>query len=114
MNLDKFTQKAQEAVLEAQRLASENGQSQIEPEHILLALLRQTDGVAPQVVARLGDPNALIGQVEAALAARPKVHGSNSQISLSRAGNDALNGAEREAKNMHDEYVSTEHILLAL
>ena len=51
MNLDKFTQKAQEAVLDAQRLAGENQQQQIEPEHLLLALLRQADGVAPQVVA---------------------------------------------------------------
>ena len=114
MNLDKFTQKAQEAVLEAQRLAGEYNQTQIEPEHLLLALLRQPEGVAPQVVARLGDLNTLAGQVEAALAARPKVHGSNSQVSLSRATNDALTAAEREAKNMHDEYVSTEHILLAL
>src|SRR5438270_12206673 len=114
MNLDKFTQKAQEAVLDAQRLAGEYSQSQIEPEHLLLALLRQPEGVAPQVVARVGDVNALAGQVEAALAARPKVHGSNSQVSLSRAANDALTAAEREAKNMHDEYVSTEHILLAL
>src|SRR4029077_6771495 len=84
------------------------------PEHLLLALLRQPEGVAPQVVARLGDLSMLAGQVEAALAARPKVHGSNTQVSLSRAANDALSAAEREAKNMHDEYVSTEHILLAL
>jgi ATP-dependent Clp protease ATP-binding subunit ClpB len=114
MNLDKFTQKAQEAVLEAQRLAGEYNHTQIEPEHLLLALLRQPEGVAPQVVARLGDLDTLAGQVEASLAARPKVHGSNSQVSLSRAANDALTAAEREAKNMHDEYVSTEHILLAL
>jgi ATP-dependent Clp protease ATP-binding subunit ClpB len=114
MNLDKFTQKAQEAVLEAQRLAGEYSHSQIEPEHLLLALLRQPDGVAPQVVARVGDPNALASQVEAALAGKPKVHGSNSQVSLSRAANDALTAAEREAKNMHDDYVSAEHILLAL
>src|SRR5258708_3041793 len=114
MNLDKFTQKAQEAVLEAQRLAGEYNHTQIEPEHLLLALLRQPDGVAPQVVARLGDLNTLAGQVEAALAARPKVHGSNSQVSLSRAANEALTAAEREAKNMRDDYVSAEHILLAL
>ena len=114
MNLDKFTQKAQEAVLEAQRLAGEYNHAQIEPEHLALALLRQPEGVAPQVVARMGDVNALAGQVEAALAARPRVHGSNSQVSLSRAGSDVLAAAEREAKGMRDEYVSTEHILLAL
>src|SRR5262249_562949 len=114
MNLDKFTQKAQEAVLEAQRLAGEYSQAQIEPEHLLLALLRQPDGVAPQVVGRLGDVNALTGQVEAALPARPKVHGSNSQGTPWGAANDALTAAEREARNMRDDYTSTEHILLAL
>ena len=114
MNLDKFTQKAQEAVLDAQRLAGENQQQQIEPEHLLLALLRQADGVAPQVVARLGDPHALAAQVEQALAARPKVYGGNTQVSLSRAANDALAAAEREAKTMRDDYTSTEHVLLAL
>jgi ATP-dependent Clp protease ATP-binding subunit ClpB len=113
-NLDKYTQKAQEAVLEAQRLAGEYGQQQLEPDHLLLALLRQADGVVPQVVARLGDANALIKQVEAALAARPKVHGANTQVSLSRAASDALNNAEREARGMRDDYTSTEHILLAL
>ena len=114
MNLEKYTQKAQEAVLEAQRLAGESSHSQIEPEHLLLALLRQPEGVAPQVIARLGDVNALAGQVEAALAARPKVHGSNSQVTLSRAASEALTTAEREAKNMHDDYISAEHVLLAL
>ncbi|MCC7358023.1 MAG: ATP-dependent chaperone ClpB [Anaerolineales bacterium] len=114
MNLDKFTQKAQEAVLEAQRLAGEFQHQQLEPEHLLLALLRQADGVAPQVVARLGDPKALAAQVEQALAARPKVYGGNTQVSLSRAANDALTTAEREAKAMRDDYTSTEHMLLAL
>ncbi|MCC6189172.1 MAG: ATP-dependent chaperone ClpB [Anaerolineales bacterium] len=114
MNLDKFTQKAQEAVLEAQRLAGEYNQQQIEPGHLLLALLRQSDGVVPQVVARLGDTNALIGQVEAALASRPKVYGGNGQVSLSRAAAEALNASEREARGMRDDYTSTEHILLAL
>ena len=114
MNLEKFTQKAQEAVLEAQKLAGEYSHSQIEPEHLLLALLRQPEGVAPAVVARLGDVNALVNQVDAALASKPRVHGSNSQLSLSRAAADALNAAEREAKTMKDDYVSTEHILLAL
>ncbi len=114
MNLDKFTQKAQEAILEAQRLAGEQQHQQIEPEHLLLALLRQADGVAPQVVARLGDPNALATQVEAALSARSKVYGGNTTVALSRAANDALTAAEREAKTMHDDYTSTEHLLLAL
>jgi ATP-dependent Clp protease ATP-binding subunit ClpB len=114
MNLDKFTQKAQEAVLDAQRLAGEYSHSQIETDHLLLALLRQPDGVVPQVVSRVTDLGALVSQIEAVLAARPKVYGSNAQVTLARAAADALNGAEREARNMHDDYVSTEHILLAL
>ncbi|MDW8327822.1 MAG: ATP-dependent chaperone ClpB [Anaerolineales bacterium] len=115
MNLDKFTQKAQEAILAAQSLAGEYNHSQIEPEHLLAALLRQTDGVAPQVVQRAGvDPRVLLAEVEQKLAARPRVYGSNTQPGLSRAAAEALSAAEREAAAMRDEYVSTEHLLLAL
>ena len=59
---------------------------------IILALLRQADGVVPQVAARLGDTNALINQVETALANRPKVYGGNGQVGLSRAAAEALSG----------------------
>lgn len=115
MNLDKFTQKAQEAVLEAQRIATDYNHSQIEPEHLLVALLQQTDGVVPQVITRMGsDPAALLNDIESKLATRPKAYGSNAQVGLSRAGSDALRAAEREAQTMRDEYTSTEHILLAL
>ncbi len=114
MNLDKFTEKAQTAILDSQAIAAEYGHTQIEPEHLLLALLRQTDGVVPQVIARKGRLHALVDEVEAQLAARPKVYGSNAQVALSRAANDALNNAESEAKRMKDDYTSTEHILLAL
>ena len=114
MNLDKFTQKAQEAVLEAQRQAGEYKHSQVEPEHLLAALLRQPDGVVPQVLSRVTDVRALSEQVEAALASRAKVYGANTQITLSRPTADVLNNAEREAKNMRDEFVSTEHVLLAM
>ena len=76
MNLDKFTQKAQEAILDAQRLAEEYHHQQLEPEHLLAALLRQADGVAPQVIQRIGaDPRALLAEVEqklAALKSRPR------------------------------------------
>jgi len=100
MNLDKFTQKAQEAVLDAQRLAADYNHSQIEPDHLLLALLRQEDGVVPQVIARIGDPITLGREVEASLSARPKAYGSNVQPGLSRAASDALNAAERETRSM--------------
>ncbi len=115
MNLNKFTQKAQEAILAAQSLAGEYRHSQIEPEHLLAALLQQAEGVAPQVVQRAGaDPRALLAEVEQKLAARPRVYGANLQPALSRAAAEALTAAEREAGAMRDEYVSTEHLLLAL
>jgi ATP-dependent Clp protease ATP-binding subunit ClpB len=115
MNLDKFTQKAQEAILAAQSLAGEYSHAQIEPEHLLVALLRQAEGVAPQVVQRAGvDPRALLAEAEQKLAARPRVYGANTQPGLARAAAEALSAAEREAAAMRDEYVSTEHLLLAL
>ncbi|GAB4437327.1 MAG: ATP-dependent chaperone ClpB [Anaerolineae bacterium] len=115
MDLNRFTNKAQQAVLGAQALASEYSHSEIGPEHLLLALLRQSDGVAPQVVGKVGArPDAVIDDLEAMLQNRPKVYGSSTQIGLNRAAADALTRAEKEARKMRDEYVSTEHILLAL
>ncbi len=115
MNLNKFTEKAQEAVLESQNLAQSLGHQTIEPEHVLLSLIRQTDGIVPQVLQKLNQsPDQLAAILERDLNARPRVSGSNVQVGLSRAASDVLEAAEREAKSMRDEYVSTEHILLAL
>ncbi|MHB8625628.1 MAG: ATP-dependent chaperone ClpB [Aggregatilineales bacterium] len=115
MNLNTFTNKAQEAVLAAQNIASEYQSSEIEPAHLLLALMRQSDGVVPQVVAKIdGRPAGLITDLEAMIGNRPKVSGANIQVNLQRAAVDALTRAEREAKQMRDDFTSTEHILLAL
>ncbi len=115
MNLNNFTNKAQEAVMGSQTIAQEYNHTEIEPAHILLSLMRQAEGVVPQVVAKIGArPASLIADLEAMLQNKPHVYGSNTQISLSRAAVDVLTRAEREAKQMKDEYVSTEHILLAL
>jgi ATP-dependent Clp protease ATP-binding subunit ClpB len=115
MNLNKFTEKAQEAVLESQTLAQALGHQVIEPEHVLLSLIRQTDGIVPQVLQKLNqNPEQLAALIERELNARPRVSGSNVRTSLSAASNEVLESAEREAKAMRDEYVSTEHILLAL
>jgi ATP-dependent Clp protease ATP-binding subunit ClpB len=115
MNLNKFTEKAQEAVLESQNLAQSLGHQTIEPEHLLLSLIRQSDGIVPQVLQKLNQsPDQLAAILERDLNTRPRVSGSNVQAGLSRAANDVLEGAEREAKSMRDEYVSTEHILVAL
>ncbi len=115
MNLDRFTERAQEALQDAQRAATEFRQAYIEPAHILYALLRQDEGVAPQVIVHAGgDPRILEAELERELRALPKVGGDTSQLSLSRQSSDVLAAAEREAAAMKDEYVSTEHILLAL
>jgi len=115
MNLNNFTNKAQEAVVGAQAIAAEYQSSEIEPAHLLLSLMRQADGVVPQVIAKIGArPQALTTELETLLRNRAKVSGANVQISLQRATTDALSRAEKEAKQMHDDYVSTEHILLAL
>ena len=116
MNMEKFTQKAQEAVLQAQQLAQDffNHQT-IEPAHLLLALMQQEDGVVPAVVTRVaGSAAALMEDVARDLQNRPKVYGSNANVGLSRAASDVLNASERFARGMQDDYVSTEHILLAL
>lgn len=86
MRTDKFTQKAQEAILEAQSRAESYNHAQIEPEHLLLALLQQADGVAPQIVQGLGrNPGQLASQVEAELHRRPKVYGTATQVGVSQA-----------------------------
>jgi len=115
MNLNKFTEKAQEAMLEAQGWATQYNHSQIDPEHLLLSLLQQADGLVPQIVQKLGgNPQALQQRLESDLAARPKVYGTTAQVGLSRPLQEILQAAEQEAGQMRDDYVSTEHLLIAL
>jgi len=115
MRLDKFTQKAQEAILEAQEQASQYNHSQIEPEHLLLALLTQADGVVPQVVQKLGgDARRLAEQVVEVLGRKPRAYGATVQVGLSAAIQEVLRKAQAEAEAMRDEFVSTEHLLMAL
>ncbi len=114
MDLNQFTTKAQQAVMAAQRLAEENNHSELEPAHLLQALLQQSDGVVPQVISKIGArPDAVRMDVENLLANRPQVYGG-AQVGASRAVINTLTQAEKEARKMRDEYVSTEHILLAL
>ena len=116
MNLDHYTQKAQESLFSAQRLAEELHHQTIEPAHLLLALIQQPDGVVPAVVTKVsGSTLALAEELQKELDQRPKVYGSTpSEVGLSRPATDALSAAERFAKGMQDEYVSAEHILLGL
>ncbi|MFW6082801.1 MAG: Clp protease N-terminal domain-containing protein, partial [Chloroflexota bacterium] len=115
MNLKEFTQKAQEAVMEAQSLANKYDHNQIEPEHLLLALLRQADGVVPQVVQKLeANPREMALSLEGELKKKPRIRGSAAQIGMSRALGRVLEQAEKTAGRMRDDYASTEHLLLAL
>ena len=116
MDLNKFTQKAQQAVLNAQQLAREFNHQSIEPSHLLLALLNQSESTVPIVITQIaGSAEILKEEVRKELASRPKVYGgSTGEAGLSRQAADVLDAAERYAKGMGDEYTSTEHILLGL
>ncbi len=115
MNLEKYTQKSQEALLGAQSLAQALNHQHIEPAHLLLSLLRDDEGIVPAIVSKVaGSVQALREELQTDLDRRPKVHGANVQVGLARPSADALEAAERYARGMRDDYVSTEHLLLAL
>jgi len=114
MDLERYTQKAQAALVDAQNMAREMNHASIEPEHLLLALLRQPEGVAPAIVTQIaGSPAMLRQQVEQALERRPTMVGGEAP-GLARSTADVLAAAEKQAAAMKDEYVSAEHLLLAL
>ncbi|MEA3376006.1 MAG: ATP-dependent chaperone ClpB [Chloroflexota bacterium] len=115
MNLNQFTQKAQEAVMEAQSLAGKYNHGQIEPGHLLLALLHQSEGIVPQVVQKLeANPREMALSLEGELKKKPKIRGAAAQVGMSRELGRVLEGAADAAERMRDEYASTEHLLLAL
>jgi ATP-dependent Clp protease ATP-binding subunit ClpB len=115
MNLDRYTQKAQQAILDAQGAAAAYGHASIEPDHLLLSLVRQPEGVVAAIVTRIaGNPALLIEALERELSGRPQMRGGDGQPGLARPTAEALTAAEHQASNMKDEYVSTEHLLLAL
>ena len=116
MDLNKFTQKAQEAILAAQTLAREHNHQAIEPAHLLLALLNQTDSLVPVIATQLaGSADVLRQELLRDIGDRPRVYGAGAaEAGLSRPASDALDAAERYAKGMGDDYTSTEHILLGL
>ena len=116
MNLNQFTQKSVEAVQAAQQMASARQNQQIEQEHLLLALLEQKEGLIPQLMQKVGvEPAALRQKLTAAVERLPQVSGSGAgQMYLSRDLEQALNEAEKIAREMHDEYTSVEHLMLGL
>ena len=114
IRFEKMTVKAQEAIQQSQEIAASHENQAVEPVHLLSALIQQADGVVPPLLARLGIRLELLSQdIEKEIARLPKVQGY-SQQNLSRALNDILEQSFEEAKKFKDEYVSTEHLFLAI
>ena len=112
MNLQKYTEKAQEAVVVAKELAEEFQQQELAVEHLLVALLEQQDGVVPRLVRLMNVEPADLGRaVRRRLEAMPKVYG-HTQVYMGGPLDTALKVAEKEAERLKDEYVSTEHLFL--
>ncbi len=115
MDLDRLTIKSQAALQEAHQQASARHHQQIEPEHVLYALLTDPEGVVFPLLHQLGVvPKQLRDTVDESLAAKPKVYAEGVQIGLSPATARLLEAAGREAEQLTDEYISTEHLLLAM
>jgi len=115
VNLSNYTEKARETLAAAGQVAIEYGHTQIQPEHLLLACLRQSEGLVPEVLRRSGTGvNKLRQQVEAELDRQPKVVGSNLQPPFSQRLRQVLEFAESEARRSGERLVSSEHLLLAL
>jgi ATP-dependent Clp protease ATP-binding subunit ClpB len=113
MRFDKFTVKAQEAVVRAQELAQKHDNAEILPLHVLAALLAETDGVVAPLLEKVGSPVRRISAiVTSELDRLPKATGT--QTGTARSTQDVFNDAQKEADRLKDEYVSTEHLLLAL
>jgi ATP-dependent Clp protease ATP-binding subunit ClpB len=115
MDFERYTQKTQKAIVDAQTLSEELNHSSIEPAHLLLSLIRQPQGVVPAIVERIvGSSEMLRVDLEKDLAERPKIIGESAQAGFSKATAGVFKEAERRAASLKDDYVSTEHILLAL
>ena len=114
MNINRFTEKAREGLLAAQQLAEQSGHPQIDPEHLLTTLVEQPDGIVPGVLRKLSvEPSSVLEAVQTELAKLPSTQGG-AQSALSPRLNAVANEATTEAERLKDEYVSTEHLLLAL
>ena len=112
---DKFTLKAQEAIQRGNELASEHGNPELLPLHLLAALLEDKEGIVSPVLEKIGlGPQLVLNEIYQEIERLPKVSGGASQASMSQSANQLLDSAFKEAANFKDEYVSTEHLLLAI
>ena len=115
MNLQKYTQKSTEALQSAQSIMTEYGNREMQEEHLLLALMRQEEGIAPELMKSLGVSEAVFNaQLEQSIGTYPKVSGGSGELYLSESLRKALEKAEKEASLMGDEYVSVEHLILGI
>ena len=117
MDLNRLTQKSQEALHDAQTKAMRFGHTEVDGEHLLLALLDQPEGLVARLLAAAGaDPDKLRAELEAKLGLRPRVSGPAAgpgQVFITQRLSRLLDAAEREARRLHDEYVSVEHLVIA-
>ena len=115
MRIDKFTQKGQEALIEAQNLAQKYNQPAVKTEHLLKTLVEQEGGVVPSVLKRIGVDTDLLGQrIDETLDRMPRATGASVQVGMDQDLLSVLDGAEAIVDKMKDDYTSTEHILLAM
>ena len=115
MNISKFTQKSQEAVQLSQKIALENGNQQIDQEHLAAALMEVEDSLIANLVTKMGiQKEAFAGEINTLIGKLPKVSGASGQEYLTVDMNKVLTGAEDEAKAMGDDYVSVEHLFLCM
>jgi len=115
MNLNQFTVKAQEAVVEAQSLAVKKSQQTVDPEHLLFSLLHQEESLVSETLGKIQSklPKELLNESEQEISKKPQVHG-NVQTYVSPALNKVLIQSEEESKSLRDDFISTEHLFLAL
>ena len=115
MDANRFTQKSLEALQSAQQMAQSYGNAQIEQLHLLYALVSQENGLIGQMLEKLGvNSRQAMSACESAIARLPKIVGSNQQPYMSNGISALLTQAESEMKQMRDEFVSVEHLFLAL
>lgn len=115
MNIDKYTQNAQSAIMEAQAIGVQDGHQQLDAEHLHLALMRQEDGLIPQLIGLMGfDAARISADVQAELDKLPKVSGAGDGVYAGRRLSQLFTEAEKIAANFKDEYIGVEHLYLAL
>ena len=113
--IEKMTRKSQEAMQTAAKWAEKRGNPSVEPEHLLWALLNQSEGIVPRLIEKTGvNPKTVLAEIEQRIEKFPKVSGSNSKAAASARLIKVFEGAEKEASQNDDAYISTEHFFLAI